>query len=188
MRLIRARFEIEGNGMSKGHRYTVSVGDGIHSEVCLLTNPNDKYSKDFRWGILGEAKTDFTWSSQTSEGMYVTISRQYPNDNFDFTPESYKRGNWLLADVEVTHFRFYNPFLARPFLQWARSYDRWDGDEVPFSEGDQKEFAYNIENQWSIDDNGNPYQIKIEEHGIKWTVRRNDDSDDYKEFVIRLSV
>jgi hypothetical protein len=189
MRDIKARFEIDNKGMDKGHRYTVVVGDGFHSQLNTLANPKDKYSKEMRWGsLLGDAKMDFTWASSRSEGMYVTIARQYPNDDFDFSPEAYIRGNWLKAQIDVANFRLYNPFWGRPFLQFSNRSNRWDGEEIAFSEGDQKQFHYDIENQWSIDDNGNSYQMKIEEHGVQWTARRNDDSDDYKEFVIRLSV
>lgn len=184
MRNVKLRVELNGNGIDKGHRYVVRIGDGIHSELMLLANTTDKYSSGQWTMLLGTPQTTSAWASSTNEGMYVTITRQYPNSDFDFQPESYKEEKWLENQIEVAEFRLYNPFLARPFLQWKKSNERWDGDEIPFSEGDQHQFHYDI-HEWD-------YEKQVwwskNETGINWTVRRNDDSDDYKEFVIKLSV
>lgn len=176
MRNVRARFELDQKGIDKGHRYSITVGDGSHSEMFTLANPSGEYS-DPRWSmLLGDSRRDFSWGSQTSEGIYVSISRQYPNKDFDFEPESYKEHKWLESEVDLSAFRLYNPFLGRPFLQWDTG-AKW-GDSLSFSEGDQHQFSYTID-MWQFPHN---------EHDVQWTVRRNDDSDYYKEFVIRLSV
>lgn len=187
MKWVRARVEIDQNGINKGHRYVVGWGDGLHGDGAILANPGDKYSSQFQWSTIlgGEAVTNHTWGGSRDEGLYVRISRQYPNDKFDFSPQGYQRGDWLENEQDVIHIRLYNPFLARPFLQFAQSGDLgWHGTEFPFSEGDQKTFQYDVDDFWLTDENR--WWGKAEK-GIKWTVRRNDDSD-YKEFVIRLSV
>lgn len=185
MKWVRARIELDQKGIDAGHRYEVVVGDGAHSESFVLAG-NDKYSSDARWQmLLGESMSLFSWGGHTSEGLYVRVSRQYPNDKFDFSPEAYQRGNWLENDADVMQFRLYNPFLARPYLQFAKSNSKWDGPEFPFSEGDQKTFQYDVEDFWLQDEN--KWWGKAEK-GVKYTVRRNDDTSDFKEFVIRLSV
>lgn len=176
MRNIRTRFEIDQKGIDLGHRYRITVGDGFHSELVTIADPTGKYNAPQWQMLLGESLRDWTWSSNSSEGMYIHITRQYPNADFDFQPESYKEYGWLEAEMDVASFRLYNPFLARPFLQWDNG-SKW-GAELPFSEGDKHQFGYSIE-QW---------EFKHNEKDVQWTVKRNDDSDYYKEFVIRLSV
>jgi len=174
MREIRARFELSEKAKSVDRRYCISLGDGIHTEFFTLA-PEDQFSS-FQWQfLLGESKLDGTWHSNNSEGMYVHIYRQYVNPNFGFTPQEYQQESWLLAEPEVSHFRLYNPFLARPCLDWPIKYTQW-GNSIPFSEGDQHQFS------WSFSD----WETKIEEKDVKYTVKRLDDSDDYKEFLIVL--
>lgn len=184
MRRIKLRVELNGAGIEKGHRYVVRTGDGFNSALSLLASTTDVYSKGQWPFLLGNPQTNGTWASTTSEGMYVTIFRQYPNSDFDFQPESYKKENWLENQIEVADFRLYNPFLARPFLQWNTSSTHWDGEQIPFSEGDQRQFGYNI-HEWDYEKQA---WWSKNESGINWSVRRTDDSDDYKEFVIKLSV
>lgn len=173
MREIRARFELSEKAKSVDRRYCISLGDGIHTEVFTLA-PEDQFSS-FQWQfLLGESKLDGTWHSNNGEGMYVHIYRQYVNPNFGFTPQEYQQESWLLAEPEVSRFRLYNPFLARPCLDWDVG-NRW-GDSVPFSEGDHYEFG------WSFAD----WETKIEETNIQYKVVRLPDSDDYKEFLIIL--
>jgi hypothetical protein len=174
MREIRARFELTDLAKSVDRRYSIVVGDGIHSERFTLA-PKDQFT-DHRWEmLLGDSFLDFTWASNNGEGMYVTIARQYVDPAFDFSLEAYRRGNWFRALPEVSQFRLYNPLFARPCLNWPEGGARW-GDGLPFSEGDQKQFA------WSFKD----WETKIEETDVQYTVKRLSDSDNYKEFLIRL--
>lgn len=174
MRKIRARVKLTEKAISVDRRYSVVLGDGFHSERFCLA-PNDQFS-DHRWDmLLGQSHLDFTWASNSAEGMYVTIARQYVNPAFDFSIEEYRRGKWLLGQPEVSEFRLYNPFLARPCLNWPVSYNSWDSG-LPFSEGDQHQFA------WSFSD----WETKIDEKDVQYTVKRLNDSEYYKEFLIRL--
>lgn len=174
MRKIRAQFELSNTGKAVDRRYAITVGDGWHSQVYTLAPP-DQFS-DHRWEmLLGESLQKFAWASNTSEGMYINIYRQYVNPKFDFSLEAYRRQDWFLAEPEVSHFRLYNPLFARPCLNWPEGGTRW-GDGIPFSEGDTKQFA------WEFSD----WETKIEEKDVKYTVQRLDDSDDFKEFIIKL--
>lgn len=176
MREIRAQFELTEKGVAVDRRYVIVVGDGIHSERFVL-GPKDQFSRPEWEFLVGPSVTSCSWHSNNGEGMYVTVYRQYVNPNFDFTPDAYRKEEWLLSLPDVSHFRLYNPFLARPFLQFAQSGDSgWHGEEFPFSEGDQKQFA------WSFND----WETKIDEKDVQYTVKRLNDSDDYKEFLIRL--
>jgi len=175
MKKIRGRFEIDQLGINKGHRYRITVSDGMHFEVFTLANPSDEYSHPIWSMLLGEPLRNAEWSSQSEEGLHVTIYRQYPNKDFDFKPESYKDNKWIESEISIASFRLYNPLFARPFLQWDNG-TNW-GDSLPFSEGGQRQFSYTID-QWEFPHN---------EKDVQWTARRNDDSD-FKEFVIRLSV
>lgn len=173
MRKVRAQFELSNTGKSVDRRYTIVVGDGFHSQSYTLA-PKDQFS-DHRWEmLLGESLTKFAWASNTSEGLYVSIFRQYVNPAFDFSLEAYRRQSWFLAEPEVSAFRLYNPLFARACLNWPTN-NGW-GDSVPFSEGDIKQFT------WDFDD----WQTKIEEKDVKYTVQRLDDSNDFKEFIIKL--
>jgi hypothetical protein len=173
MRNIRAQFELTNTGKSVDRRYSIIVGDGIHSQRYTLA-PKDQFS-DHRWDmLLGEASTHCEWNSNTSEGMYITIVRQYVNPEFDFSVDAYRNHEWFLAEPEVVGFRLYNPWIGKPFLSWAGR-GRW-GDDVDFKEGDTNEFA------WSFAD----WETKIEEKDVKYTVQRLDDSDNFKEFIIKL--
>jgi len=174
MREIRAQFELTQKGISVDRRYSIIVGDGIHSQNFTLAPPKDPFS-DFQWNmLLGESRTKWDWCSNNSEGMYVTIVRQYVNPEFDFSPEAYMRHDWLLDAPEVTRFRLYNPLFARACLDWPTGHG-W-GNSVPFSEGDTKQYA------WSY----SVWEPKIEEKDVQYTVQRLDDSDDFKEFIIKL--
>ena len=174
MRKIKAYFELSNTGKSIDRRYSIVVGDGAHSQSFTLA-PQDQFS-DHRWDmLLGDSLLNCDWASNTSEGMYVTIYRQYVNPEFDFSLKQYRENNWMLAEPDVSTFRLYNPLFARACLNWPNGRNGW-GDSVPFSEGDTKQFA------WSFTD----WQTKIEEKDVKYTVHRSDDSDDFKEFVIRL--
>lgn len=174
MREIRARFELTEKAISVDRRYVIVVGDGIHSERFVL-GPKDQFDHP-QWDFLvGPSQVSATWHSNNGEGMYVTIARQYVNPNFDFSIEAYKREEWLLGLPEVSHFRLYNPILARPCLNWPEGSTRW-GPGLPFSEGDQHQFA------WSFEE----YEFPIKELDVQYYVKRLDDSDDYKEFLIRL--
>jgi hypothetical protein len=174
MRNVRAQFELSDLGKSLDRRYSIVVGDGAHSQRYTLA-PKDQFS-DPRWEfLLGEPLTKFAWPSHTGEGLYVTICRQYVNPKFDFSPEAYMRHDWMIGEPDVSRFRLYNPLFARACLNWPTQ-NGW-GDNVPFSEGDSKEFA------WSFYD----WETKIEEKDVKYTVKRLDDSDDFKEFIITLN-
>jgi hypothetical protein len=174
MRKVRARFELTDLAKSVDRRYTVVVGDGAHSERFCLA-PKDQFN-DYRWEmLLDESHLEYTWASNSSEGMYVTIYRQYVNPQFDFSIDAYRRQDWLLALPEVSMFRLYNPFLARPCLNWPVNHTGWDSG-LAFSEGDQHQFAWNFSD----------WETKIEEKDVQYFVKRLDDSDDFKEFLIRL--
>lgn len=173
MRKVRAQFELSDKGKSVDRRYTIIVGDGFHSQSYTLA-PKDQFS-DHRWDmLLGEPLTSFAWPSNTNEGLYVNIVRQYVNPAFDFSLEAYRNQEWFLGEPEVAAFRLYNPWIGKPFLSWAGR-GRWS-DDVDFSEGDTNEF------EWSFSD----YETKIEEKNVKYTIHRQDDSDDFKEFIIKL--
>ena len=174
MRRIRAQFELSKIGQQIDRRYTVIVGDGFHSQRFTLAPP-DQFEKDHRWEmLLGRASTHCDWASNTSEGMYINIVRQYVNPAFDFSYEAYTRQDWFLADPDVINFRLYNPFLGKPFLSWGGN-PRWN-DDVDFSEGDSHQFAWGFSN----------WETKIEEMDVKYTIQRLDDSDNFKEFIIKL--
>lgn len=173
MREIRAQFELTEKAISVDRRYVVVVGDGIHSERFVL-GPKDQFSRP-EWDFLvGPSELSVTWHSNNGEGMYVHIARQYVNPKFDFTPDAYRREEWLLDLPEVSHFRLYNPLFARPCLNWPNG-NRW-GTGIPFSEGDQHQFAWDYAS----------YELKIKESDVQYYVKRLDDTDDYKEFLIRL--
>lgn len=174
MREIRAQFELTDRAIAVDRRYCISLGDGIHSTSFTL-GPKDQFSKPEWEFLVGPSVLSASWHSNNGEGMYVHICRQYVNPNFGFTPKEYQENSWLLGLPEVSHFRLYNPFLARPCLNWPENGTRW-GEGIPFSNGDQKQFA------WSFED----WETKIEEKDVQYTVKRLDDSDDYKEFLIRL--
>lgn len=173
MRKIRARFELTEKAVSVDRRYRITVGDGFNSTSFGLA-PKDQFS-DPRWEfLLGDYSLDFTWHSSTDEGMYVNIYREYVNPNFGFTPEEYVNRSWLIDEPNISTFRLYNPFLAHPCLNWLEG-DHW-GSGQPFSEGDQFNYA------WSFSD----WETKLSEDNVQYTVKRLDDSDDFKEFLIRL--
>ncbi len=173
MREIKAKFELTQRAISVDRRYWISLGDGIHTYSFTL-GPKDQFSRPEWEFLVGPSQLSGEWHSNNGEGMYVHIYRQYVNPNFDFTPEAYQRQGWLIGQPEVSNFRLYNPILARPCLNWPEG-NRW-GDGLPFSEGDQHQFA------WSIED----WETKIEEKDVQYTVKRLNDSDDYKEFLITL--
>lgn len=174
MRKIRLQIELTEKAVALDRRYWISLGDGFNGSAFTLANPDDQFS-DTKWQfILGEPHLSGSWSSITSEGMYVHISRQYVNPNFDFSQEEYQRQSWLIGNPEVSSFRLYNPLFARPCLNWDIN-NRWS-DGQPFSEGDQFQYA------WSFAD----WETKIEEREVQYYVKRLDDSDNYKEFLIRL--
>ena len=50
MREIRAQFELTEKGKSLDRRYSIIVGDGIHSHNFTLA-PKDQFS-DHRWNML----------------------------------------------------------------------------------------------------------------------------------------
>lgn len=173
MREIRAQFELTERAIAVDRRYWISLGDGIHTETFTL-GPKDQFS-DPRWEFLvGPSLLSGSWHSNNGEGMYVNICRQYLNPNFGFTPEEYKNYGWMINQPAVSVFRLYNPLFARPCLNWSEN-NHW-GSGLPFSEGDQKQFA------WTFSD----WETKIEEKDVQYTVKRLTDSDDYKEFLIRL--
>ena len=174
MRKIRAHFELTKTGIAVDRRYVIVVGDGSHSQSFVL-GPQDQFSRAEWEFLVGPTQQSIEWHSDTNEGMYVTISRQYVNPNFDFTQEGYLRQDWLIGLPEVSQFRLYNPFIGRPFISWPINHSSW-GNNDPFSEGDEKQF------EWSVTD----WETKIDEQHVKYTVKRLDDSDDYKEFLISL--
>jgi hypothetical protein len=182
MRGIRARIEITQQGIDKGHRYWISTTNGNDPHTYLLAGNKDIYSADYAWRtLLGDPNTSIVTSSP-SQNLSISIWRQIPNPHFDpHNPKDYQSGKDWQCGIDVNGFRLYNPPLARPYLQWDLG-GRW-GDEVPFSEGDQHQYAYDIEKIW--DDR---YDYVTPEKGVQWTVRRLDDSDNFKEFVIKLSV
>lgn len=173
MKEIKARFELTERAIAVDRRYWISLGDGIHTSSFVL-GPKDQFSRPEWEFLVGPSQLSGEWHSNNGEGMYVHIHRQYVNPEFDFTPEAYQRHNWLIGEPVVSEFRLYNPLFARPCLNWPTK-NGW-GDGLPFSEGDQHQFA------WSIDD----WETKIQEKDIQYTVKRLNDSDDYKEFLIRL--
>ena len=182
MRGIRARFKLEVNGQAAGHRYWISLGDGSHTDSATLASARDAYA-GWQWAsLLGEPEQDHTWATASGEGMYVTVYRQYPNPKFGFEPQDYQRQNWIIAEPEVAHFRLYNPLFARACMNFSDGPTRW-GDSIPFSEGDTKTFAYSVD-EYFWDGEHEP----IVEHDIKWSVHRSDDSDNYKEFTVTLSI
>jgi hypothetical protein len=173
MREIKAQFELSEKAITVDRRYWISLGDGIHTTSFTL-GPKDQFSRPEWEFLVGPSVLSGSWHSNNSEGMYVHICRQYLNPNFDFTPEAYQRQGWLIDDPQVSEFRLYNPFLARPCLDWSTK-NGW-GNSIAFSEGDQQQFA------WSYSE----WETKIEEKDVQYTVKRLNDSDDYKEFLIRL--
>lgn len=173
MRKIRARFELTEKAIAVDRRYWISLGDGSHTSSFTL-GPKDQFSRPEWEFLVGPSLLSGAWHSNSNEGMYVSISRQYVNPNFGFTPEEYQRSAWLLGLPEVSNFRLYNPFIGYPSLDWPTR-SGW-GNSVSYSEGEQHPFA------WSFSD----WETKIEEKDVQYTVKRLDDSDDYKEFLIRL--
>ncbi len=173
MRKIKARFELSEKAKSVDRRYWISLGDGCHTNSFTL-GPKDQFSRPEWEFLVGPSQLSGEWHSNSDEGMYVHIHRQYVNPNFGFTPEEYQRGSWLIGQPAVSEFRLYNPLFARPCLNWPTQ-NGW-GDGLPFSEGDQHQFA------WSIED----WETKIEEKDVQYKVKRLNDSDDYKEFLITL--
>lgn len=173
MREIRARFELTEKAISLDRRYWISLGDGIHTESFTL-GPKDQFSRPEWEFLVGPSLLSGSWHSNNGEGMYVHIFRQYVNPDFDFSMEGYQNQGWLLGLPEVAEFRLYNPILARPCMNFPKG-DRW-GDGIPFSEGDQHQFG------WTVDE----YDFPIKEVDVQYYVKRLDDSDDYKEFLIRL--
>lgn len=176
MRGIKLEFNLTELAVQKGHRYVVRMGDGIRSEVYTLANPTDQYNTP-QWSMLvGESRKTVVWSTDRQE-MYVDIWRQYPNPAFDFSPEGYQHYEWLLAQMDVTTFRLNNPLFMRACLDWPHG-NSWTGGSVPFSEGDSHTYSYDI----------NEYQFKYNESGVKWAIKRHDDSDNFKEFAVTLTV
>lgn len=182
MRGIRVKIEITQQGIDKGHRYWISTTNGNDPHTYLLADCKDKYATDIGWrSLLGDPNSSIVTSSNT-QNLSIQIYRQIPNPHFDpHNPDDYIKHKEWECGLDVNSFRFYNPVLARPFLQWDLGAS-W-GSEQPFSEGDQHQYAYDIEKIWD-----ERYDYIVPEKGIQWTVRRNDDSDNFKEFVIRLSV
>ena len=85
MRGIHVYFVLDTIGIKAEHRYSLTLGDGNHSQVFTLANPYSEYASD-RWSpLLGESKRTVEWQTDSSAGIYVTLSRQYPNPNFEFT-------------------------------------------------------------------------------------------------------
>lgn len=173
---VSLTMEIDVKGLSKGHRYEVVVGDGSRSERFLLASSKDEYSKANWTFLLGIPQTIANWSTDTSQ-IYVTVNRQYPNPDFDFEPKSYEHYEWLMADIEVTHFRLYNPWIGWPTLDWPKG-NGWNGGSENYGVYDQFQFAYSIDE----------YGFKYNENKVQYYVRRNEDSYDFKEFYLRLSV
>lgn len=176
MRGIKLKMNITDLGIHQGHRYCVRVGDGSRSEIYTLADPTDRYAGPQWSSLIGSANRAASWSTD-SGWMYVDVWRQYPNPAFDFSIESYQRHDWLLADVDVTTFRLYNPLFARACLDWPHG-NKWDGGSIPFSEGDSHDFKYDVD----------IYQFKYNEKGVRWSVKRHDDSDNFKEFELTLTV
>lgn len=174
MKEIRVHIELTERAIAVDRRYCISLGDGIHGSSFVL-GPKDQFSRPEWEFLVGPSQLSGEWHSNNGEGMYVRISRQYVNPNFGFTPQEYQQGSWLLGQPEVSTFRLYNPLFARPCLNFPKNSTQW-GDGIPFSEGDQHQFA------WTV----NEYEFPIKELDVQYYVKRLGDSDDYKEFLIRL--
>jgi len=176
MRGIRVRFEITPQAINKGHRYDISTTNGSNPHGWTLADPKDKYSTNFAWrSLLGEPETSIVSSSNT-QTLSVQICRQIPNPHFDpMDPQSFIQHKDFQFLSDVSSFRLYNPLFARPYLQWNQ------GGSIPFSEGDEKHFAYEVEKIWN-----ERYDYVIPEKDIQWSVHRLDDSSDFKEFLIKL--
>jgi len=173
---VSLTMEIDYKGLSKGHRYVVVLGDGGRSERFLLASNSDQYS-DTKWKfLLGEPQSRAHWQTDSSQ-IYVTVARQYPNPNFDFEPESYQHYEWLIADIEVSSFRLHNPFIGWPTLDWPKG-NTWEGGSINYGQEEQHQFSYSIDE----------YGFKYNEKDVNYYVRRNSDSDNFKEFYLRLSV
>jgi len=173
---VRLTMELDSHGLNKNHRYVVTLGDGGNSGQILLANTQDQYA-DPRWRmLLGDARHSAAWQTDTNQ-IYVTVHRQYPNPDFDFEPASYQHREWLAADIEITQFRLYNPWMGWPTLDWPKG-NGWNGGHINYGQGEEHDFSYSIDE----------YLFKYNESDVHWKVRRNDDSDNYKEFVLRLSV
>lgn len=176
MRGIKLQVNITDLALSRGHRYGLRMGDGANSQIYTLASTTDQYSSP-QWSmLLGDSHKSIVWSTDRQE-MYVDIWRQYPNPDFDFSPEGYQHYRWLTADMDVSTFRLQNPLFMRACLDWPHG-NTWSGGNVPFSEGDQHTYTYDV----------NQYQFKYNELGVKWNIRRNDDTDNFKEFVVTLTV
>lgn len=173
---VRLTMEIDNKGLSKGHRYEVTVGDGGRSEMFLLASKTDQFSKSQWTFLLGDPNTINSWQTDSSQ-IYVTVRRQYPNPDFDFQPESYEHYKWLIADIDVSTFRLYNPWIGWPTLDWPKG-NSWSGGSINYGQDEQHQFGYTIDE----------YGFKYNEHDVQYFVRRNGDSDNFKEFYLRLSV
>lgn len=173
MRGIRLQFELGHEAVNQNWRYQVELSDGHSGPIVCLANPNDQYN-EVKWtSLLGVPVTSTEWTTISSEGGYVTISRQIPNPEFNFNdPDAYGRLKGLYS---VDEFRVYNPWIGRPFLSWNVG-GRWTNNYT-FSEGDTGYFRY------SLDD----YQNNLQESG-QYRVHRLDDSEHYKEFIIVVGV
>lgn len=175
MRKIRTKFELSEKGISVDRRYVIVVGDGVHGERFVL-GPKDQFSRPEWEFLVGPSNLSATWHSDTDEGMYVTFARQYVNPNFDFEPDSYRRGDFLLDLPDVQEFRLSNPLFARPGLSWPnKGRTGWIWADS-YSEGDEHQYSWSYEN----------WELKLSETDVRYTVKRLNDSDDYKEFLVRL--
>ena len=140
---VALSMEIAQEGLDKGHRYLVTVGDGSRSEVFLLASNMDQYG-DSRWTfLLGDPLKKTRWQTDSSQ-IYVSVCRQYPNPDFDFKPESYQHYEWLIADIEVSHFRLHNPWIGWPTLDWP-FHDTWNGGSIKYGQDESHEFKYSID-------------------------------------------
>ena len=97
------------------------------------------------------------------------------NPDFDFKPESYQHYEWLIADIEVSHFRLHNPWIGWPTLDWP-FHDTWNGGSIKYGQDESHEFKYSIDE----------YGFKFNEKDVRYNVRRNSDSDNFKEFSLVL--
>lgn len=174
MRGIRLVIELGTAAAAQDLRYQVRLGDGRAGPTYTFALMTNQYSRGQWIDLLGYPYQNASWTTESSEGMYITIERQEPNPDFDFAdPHAYERREWLKGQWPVDEFRLLNPWIGRPIMSWYRN-NRWT-DHRAYSEGTCAEFTY------TVDD----YSTPMHETG-KFTVTRRDDSDLYKEFVIVL--
>lgn len=180
MRGHRVEFRLGKQAQSLGHRYRVSLSNGMKTLAYNIGPTDNQYTRGHWNMLLGETYVSVAPSFEETE-VFLHIYRQIPNDDFDFeNPASYDHGSWAW-NLPVFEGRCMNPPFpfGRPFIdEWAggKTIREWtfSQDETWHKEYDLKEYSW---------DESLP---KIDYGPYKWSIHRAYDSDNFKEWVITL--